>query len=105
LSGVLSELKPGVLQIVFGRIRRRVHDRELGLLVPLPLPPGYAYAYSLVNFSVKACLVACAKTSQVFDKKYARSRRETRRRALGHLSPRNFETLHRNLTFEEAFKE
>ena len=27
LSGVLSELKPGFLQIVFNRIRRRVHDR------------------------------------------------------------------------------
>jgi len=26
LSGVLSELKPGFLQIVFSRIRRRVHD-------------------------------------------------------------------------------
>ena len=27
LSGVLGELKPGFLQIVFSRIRRRVHDR------------------------------------------------------------------------------
>jgi len=26
LSGVLSELKPGFLQLVFSRIRRRVHD-------------------------------------------------------------------------------
>jgi len=36
LSGVLSELKPGFLQIVFSRIRRRVHDTrtqtEVGLL-------------------------------------------------------------------------
>jgi len=28
LSGVLSELKPGFLQIVFSRIRRRVHDKQ-----------------------------------------------------------------------------
>jgi len=27
LSGVLNELKPGFLQIVFSRIRRRVHDK------------------------------------------------------------------------------
>ena len=26
LSGVLNELKPGFLQLVFSRIRRRVHD-------------------------------------------------------------------------------
>jgi len=31
LSGVLSELKPGFLQIVFNRIRRRVHDKSVGL--------------------------------------------------------------------------
>ena len=29
LSGVLSELKPGFLQIVFSRIRRRVHDTNM----------------------------------------------------------------------------
>jgi len=29
LSGVLSELKPGFLQIVFSRIRRWVHDNDL----------------------------------------------------------------------------
>ena len=32
LSGVLNELKPGFLQIVFSRIRRRVHDRHLLLI-------------------------------------------------------------------------
>jgi len=29
LSGVLSELKPGFLQIVFSKIRRRVHDNRI----------------------------------------------------------------------------
>ena len=29
LSGVLNELKPGFLQIVFSRIRRRVHDKHI----------------------------------------------------------------------------
>jgi len=33
LSGVLSELKPGFLQIVFSRIRRRVHDKyDFGMI-------------------------------------------------------------------------
>jgi len=36
LSGVLSELKPGFLQIVFSRIRRRVHDK----LEPFPPNTG-----------------------------------------------------------------
>ena len=38
-SGVLSELKPGFLQIVFSRIRRRVHDKLPTFFIIRRKPP------------------------------------------------------------------
>jgi len=59
LSGVLSELKPGFLQIVFSRIRRRVHDTSLCIFV------GHGLLFYPVWSPASVCLCKLLHLSQI----------------------------------------
>jgi len=57
LSGVFSELKPGFPQIVFSRIRRRVHDTMCRPGPTIRFPP-FKFAYKNVKW--KKSIFSCS---------------------------------------------